>query len=129
MTGSLEEGRPRPKESLAAVAGLGDDTLTLAEAARLLPRIEGRKISISTIFRWTQRGLRGVRLSHLRIGRRIVTSHSALLEFFNRLSELDELTPPDTRSRPKGLRRRPITSRQRQRALADADEVLKKAGL
>jgi hypothetical protein len=57
----------------------------------------------------------------------------ALLRFFTDLAELDERTPP---ALPPGaqhplrdLNRRPITSRQRQRALAEADRILEEAGI
>ena len=43
--------------------------LTPSEAARGLPRRRrGRPIHVSTIFRWIDRGVRGVRLEAIRIG-------------------------------------------------------------
>ena len=107
----------------------GQPLLTLAEAARRLPRINGKKVCVSTIWRWCRRGLRGVSLEHVRVGRKICTTHEALMVFFARLSELDKRIPPDTTSQPRVLRRRPITSRQRQRALAEADAILGRAGI
>jgi hypothetical protein len=66
-------------------------------------------------------------LEYVRVGRRICTTHEALLRFFSELAELDEQTPSHRPSRARGKRR--ITSRQRKRALAQADAVLERAGI
>ena len=61
--------------------------LTLAEAARSLPRLRGsRKVHVSTLYRWINRGVRGVRLEAARIGRTLVTSREALQRFSERLT-------------------------------------------
>jgi len=109
--------------------GQGEELITLTEAARLLPRIDGKKVSVCTVWRWAHRGLRGEHLEYARVGRRVCTSPEALQRFFTRLVELDERVPPDTRSLPPGLKRSPVTSKQRQRALAEADAVLRRAGI
>lgn len=106
--------------------GFEGDLVTLAEAARWLPRIDGRKIAIPTLWRWCRRGLRGVHLEHVRVGRKVCTTHGALLRFFADLSALDRETPPPGRP-PFPAKRRTITSKQRQRALAEADAVLRRA--
>jgi len=106
-----------------------NEVITLAKAARLLPRIGGKKIAVSTIWRWCRNGLRGERLEYVRVGRKICSSPEALRRFSARLAELDERLPPDTRSLPSALKRAPITSRQRERALAEADAVLRRAGI
>jgi len=116
-------------DSLVLRISPNEELLTLAEAARRLPKIDGRKVAISTLWRWCRKGLRGENLEYVRVGRKVCTSHEALLRFFNRLAELDERIPPDTRSRPPGLKRSPITSKQRQKALAEADEILRRAGI
>lgn len=103
-----------------------EDLLTLAAAARRLPRIDGRKIAIPTIWRWCRKGLRGVHLEYVRVGRKICTTHEALLRFFSALSALDKQTLPP--GRPSFLAgRKPVTAKQRLRALAEADAVLKRA--
>lgn len=56
-----------------------ENLVTLAEAARSLP---GRP-SIPTLWRWCTTGVRGVRLGHVRLGRRIYTSMEALNDFAN----------------------------------------------
>ena len=117
------------EESPGRRIGPSEKLILLAEAAKLLPRINGRKISVSALWRWTQRGLRGSRLDSCRVGRRVCTTRRALLQFFRELTELDRRVSPDTRSQPRVLKRRPITSRQRQRALAEAAAILERAGI
>jgi len=106
-----------------------EQLITLTDAARRLPKIDGRKLAISTLWRWCRKGLRGEHLEYVRVGRKVCTSHEALLRFFNRLAELDERISPDSRSRPAAMKRPAITSKQRRRALEEADEVLRRAGI
>ena len=114
-------------KSLGGRVSPDEEFLTLTEAAKLLPWINSKKVHVSTISRWCTVGLRGDRLKHVRFGRRVLTTRVALLEFFEKLVDIDDRTPPETRSRPKVLRHRPITSRQRQQELAE--KILKKAGI
>ena len=107
--------------------GVTSELLTLADAARLLPKVGGRKIAISTLWRWCTKGLRGEQLQYIRMGRRICTSQQALLAFFSRLTELDECADPDSRTRPRSMKRPRITSGERLRALAEADKILQRA--
>ena len=65
-----------------------DNILTLSQAANFLPKLEGKKVAISTIWRWCRKGVRGVKLEHAIIGSRIVTSVQALNGFVSGLSEL-----------------------------------------
>lgn len=61
----------------------------LSEAPGHLPRgRRGRRIHISTTFRWAQRGLRGVRLETIRIGGALYTSDEALQRFAEQLTRL-----------------------------------------
>lgn len=115
-----------PRTSLLSLESPTNELISLNEAAKLLPRIDGKKVAVVTLWRWCRRGLRGEHLEYTRVGRKICTTHGALLRFFNRLAELDELIPP---SRPATLKRAPISSSQRQRSLAEADAVLKRAGI
>lgn len=55
----------------------GECLLSLAEAAKKLP---GRP-HISTVHRWRQRGVRGIKLETVLIGGRRFTSDAALAEF------------------------------------------------
>ncbi len=54
-------------------------------------RRRGRKIHTSTVFRWVQVGLRGIRLEAIRVGGTRCTSEAALRRFFERLSAADPL--------------------------------------
>src|SRR5262245_41916224 len=57
--------------------------LTLSEAAEWLPRRwRGRRTHVSTLYRWTVSGCRGVVLEHIQIGSTRATSHEALQRFF-----------------------------------------------
>jgi hypothetical protein len=116
-------------EQASTAGGLvaeGNELITLAEAARRLPRIDGKKVSVCTLWRWCRLGLQGVRLEYVRVGRKICTTHLALTRFFAELSDLDRQGPPP--GRPKWLpKRKPISSKQRLRALEEADKVLARA--
>ncbi len=109
--------------------GSNEELITLTEAAKLLPKINGKRPAICTLWRWCRKGLRGVFLQYIRVGRKICVTRRAMLRFFTELAQLDQRVPPDTRSQPRALKRRPITSRQRQRALAEADAILEEAGI
>jgi hypothetical protein len=62
--------------------------LTLGQAAAELPRRRrGRKTHISTLYRWTVSGCRGVILESIQIGATRCTSREALQRFFERLSD------------------------------------------
>ena len=114
------------EESLERRIGPDEELLSLAAAARRLPKIDGREIAIPTLWRWCRRGLRGARLEYVRVGRKICTTHEALMRFFAELSALDRQTPPP--GRPAFLAgRKPVTSKQRLRALAEADEIRERA--
>jgi hypothetical protein len=61
--------------------------IPLATVPRYAPRKCGKKIHISTAFRWVERGLQGIHLEYLQVGGTRHTSLEALQRFFNRLSE------------------------------------------
>ena len=62
--------------------------LPLVQAADELPRRRrGRKTHISTLYRWSQAGCRGVRLETVQVGATRCTSREALQRFFERLSQ------------------------------------------
>jgi hypothetical protein len=63
---------------------------SLLELTGKLPRNNnGRKISISTIHRWIVRGVRGVKLSSVRIGGRRYVTARALSEFLAAAEQVD----------------------------------------
>ena len=103
-----------------------EEVLSLTDAAKALPPVDGRRPHVSTIWRWCRRGVRGVHLEHARIGHRVVTSQQALSRFAQRLAETDA-DPPAQPVRQAGIR--PRTERQRQRDVARAKRALDRAGI
>lgn len=101
--------------------------LSLTQATKVVPTVNGRRPAIATLWRWCRKGLGGVNLEYVRIGRNIATSREALNRFFNRLAAID--TPAEgTRPSPQARRLVP-TPRARQRMLDEADRVLERAGI
>jgi hypothetical protein len=97
-----------------------EEILTLAQAAAELPRRRrGRKTHISTLYRWTVSGCRGVILESIQIGATRATSRQALQRFFERLSE---------RERTGGAPSAPRTTSQRQRESEAAAKQLEELG-
>jgi len=82
-----------------------------------LPLRSGKRLSLPTVYRWAQRGLRGVKLRTVRVGSCQCTSEAWLWDFFNRLSN------------PAGGagEGRPPTPRQREDAIDNADRALERA--
>jgi len=90
-----------------------EQLLTLSQAARSLPG----KVNVSTLWRWYQRGCRGVRLETVVIGGRRYTSKEALERFAAATTAARNGEQPTSR-----------TSKQRQRATDTANFELEKAG-
>ena len=103
--------------------------LTLTEATKVLPRVNGRKPAVSTLWRWCRKGLRGVRLEYLRIGRNIVTSPQALHRFFAALAEADAQLEEAGTVKPQCLAKKGISSKARLKSLEQADAILARAGI
>lgn len=79
-----------------------EQIITLAQVAEGLPRRKpGRKTHISTIYRWTTRGCRGVILESIQIGATRVTSREALQRYCERLTQIGRVkdATPQCRSR------------------------------
>jgi len=94
-----------------------ESPVTLRHAARLPQcRRNGRPLHLATLFRWAQRGIRGIRLETIQQGGAMVTSPQALERFFAALASPDATVTP-TR-----------TPKQRQRAQEKAEANLQKAG-
>lgn len=94
-----------------------EPAIPLADVPKLrwLPRRRGgRRLHVSTVFRWCLRGIRGVRLEYVQAGGIRVTTEAALLRFFERLTTSE--TEP-TKS-----------NEGRQRRLDVADQLLDDAG-
>lgn len=104
------------------------ELMTLAEAARSLPRLRGTRVHTSTIFRWCKRGVRGVYLKYGKIGRTIVVSPSNLQTFFMALAEADTADQPAAKAAHKRKPRR-TNSTTRQREIEAANDLLINAGI
>lgn len=100
-----------------------ESLLSLTEAARACPAVDGKKPHCSTLWRWMQKGVRGVRLEHVKIGRRIVTTRPALEVFFKDLA-----AAPLPASSPLPTSTRVRTPKQRQRDIAAARATLAENG-
>ena len=72
-----------------------EDLLSLADAARVLPRRRGgKRVHVATVYRWSTCGLRGVALETLQVGGTRCTSREALQSFFERLAAVPVATEP-----------------------------------
>lgn len=68
---------------------LTEEVITLSEARNFLPEIQGcKRPCVSTIWRWTLRGIGGVKLETVKIGSRIVTSKQAVTRFISATSKI-----------------------------------------
>lgn len=102
------------------IDSLSEDLISLNEAARSIPpRRSGKKPHISCIYRWTQKGCKGVLLESLQVGGTRMTTREALARFFAKLSEQTGLpgTGPTVR-----------TTAQRERDHQRAERELSQAG-
>jgi hypothetical protein len=93
--------------------------LTFAQAAAILPRRRaGRKTHVSTLHRWSSRGVKGIVLETLQVGGGSCTSREALQRFFDRL----QITVhPD---QPRSLR----STRSLNKKVKDAEQRLHEEG-
>ena len=71
---------------------LAEQVLTIAEAVKVLPT----RPSVHTLWRWSQKGLRGVRLETWLIGGRRVTSVEAVQRFISATSDAGERAVAET---------------------------------
>lgn len=95
----------------------------------MLPRINGRKPAVSTLWRWWRKGLRGVQLEYLRMGRSIVTSREALNRFFAALAAVDERPAPEGKPDLPGPQCRRPRNSAREQSLQRARRRLAEAGI
>jgi hypothetical protein len=100
-----------------------ENILSLAGAAKAIPKIDGRHPNTSTVYRWISDGVRGVKLDSVRFGRRLCTSQEALQRFVVELS--DAPTPKNRPRATTGTR----TAKQRERDVAKAHDRLAARGL
>ena len=104
-----------------------EEVLSLADAARSLPSVHGRRIHPSTLWRWARKGIRGVRLDYVRLGRSIVTTRAALADFARRLAAADAV-PGTAAAPPQRPARRPRSEARRAEDISRAEARLRQAG-
>ncbi|MDX1962857.1 MAG: DUF1580 domain-containing protein [Pirellulales bacterium] len=66
---------------------LNEELVRLNEAAELFPANRGRKIGLSTLYRYAHKGVHGVRLETALCGGHRATSREAVRRFCERLSQ------------------------------------------
>jgi len=71
---------------MVAGKGFGEQVMTLVEAAGWLERRFGRRPNVATIWRWAIKGLRGVRLQTIALGRYRYTTERAIEQFIDQTS-------------------------------------------
>ena len=91
-----------------------DSLLTISQAAKSLPM----RPNVSTVWRWVQRGARGVKLDTVLVGGRRYTSKEALQSFVERSTAAANSDATPVR-----------TSKQRERAIEQAERACKQAGI
>jgi len=83
-----------------------EEIVPLVQVPVRVPRQRGgKKLAVSTAFRWAKAGLRGVRLETIQIGGTKCTSVQALQRFFEALSELSYAEPAEERRRAQDVAR------------------------
>lgn len=101
--------------------------LSLTDATKAIPLIDGKRPHISTLWRWCRKGVRGTTLEYLRVGNRVVTSVEALGRFSQNLADADRSSDvPTTKilTSPK-----PRTNKRRNKSVQSAKKVLASAGI
>jgi hypothetical protein len=61
--------------------------ITLPQAAAMLPRKRGKRVHVSTIYRWMNGGVKGVRLEYCEYGGTRYTSVPAMRRFSQRIAQ------------------------------------------
>jgi hypothetical protein len=108
------------------VISIDEALISLPDAAKALPRRRrGRNAHVSTLFRWTTIGVRGVVLESIQIGGTRCTSREALQRFFEQLSLQHQTGAVAGQPGPSTGRR---TTAQRQRQSAEAGRKLAELG-
>ena len=74
---------------MVAGTGFGEQVMTLVEAAGWLERRFGRRPNAASVWRWATKGIKGVRLATISLGRYRYTTVSALERFIAETSQLD----------------------------------------
>jgi hypothetical protein len=100
-----------------------EELLTFTEAAKSLPAVNGSRLHPATIWRWSTKGVRGIRLETRKLGGRSLTSKEALERFTTALAEAGPIT------RENHTSPRPRSPERRLKEIATAEAELASAGL
>ena len=74
--------------------------------AKLPPRVNGKQVHVTTVYRWINHGVRGVKLESLKVGGTTYTSTEALQRFAEGLSHPRVMnTPPYSLTRQREIER------------------------
>lgn len=114
-----------------------ENILSLTEAARAVPPMDGRRPHTASIWRWCRQGIRRgatrVTLRYVRVGRRIGVPENALTEFFIALAAADATEDSSPLEREAAKCQQPVTKgrtpKQRAEAVARARKSLAEAGV
>lgn len=71
-------------DPLFILSPLDTDLIPLREVPRILPRRNGKRVHLTTVWRWTTKGVGGIILPVIHIGRTPFTSRRALIAFCDR---------------------------------------------
>ena len=84
-----------------------ENLIALRDVPRCLPpRSNGKRLHISAVYRWSLRGIRGVRLETVKVGGTTYTSREAIQRFSERMSGTEpaaQLINPVSRARQRQL--------------------------
>ena len=89
--------------------------ISLEDAVNHIGKITGRKRNKNVVTRWMKRGVSGVNLDTIRVGREIYTSHEAINRFVNEVAQSKiKKQKVDNSKLGTGLRKAQIESQARQ---------------
>jgi hypothetical protein len=109
LTTRAGAGRSQPQTASTGfvVIDLASEQLvSLHDVPKLLPpRPNGKRVHISAIYRWVQRGIRGIRLEVIRVGGTTYTSREALQRFSSPTAALHDTANLSTAARQRQIDR------------------------
>ena len=107
-----------------------EELIGLNELAGRLPQINGRRPSVSTLWRWCLKGIGGIRLEHIRRGRVIATSVEAVSRFSLRVAAELVATHQERMVGPRDFEgQRPQSVLSRERRIRAAEKRVTEAGV
>ena len=84
-----------------------NDWFSLTVVPNRIPRrADGSKVSVAAIHRWASKGIRGVKLESIKVGKTRCTSNDALKRFFQAIAEPRPAPPPPAPRRLESVNRR-----------------------